>query len=317
MVSKGRAAAYKQTHARILLLSDENQADGAVRDQEIARALKVGSATVERVHPGAWSRVWQPPWDANSSSTASEVRPDLPAAVSLVAADPVWPYSGTADSLSFHRTLAHQLFEDAGLMPLPVVCQWKWAKFNAAPCHSPRSSVQPSPRSLGGPGSPEWTNGLTLCGLGPYHLTVTHGLFWFGRMIGAGENLKTPAAPAGAAFHDRPGGAARPPSTKDGTLPPSGRSGQTALHQGRHSTPVREERPDRPPPRTALYPRPGGAARPPSTKDGTLPPSGRSGQTALHQGRHSTTVRAERPDRPPPRTALRTIRVGAAGPPST
>ena len=49
VVSKGRAAAYKQTHARILLLSDENQADGAMRDEEIARALRVGTATVERV----------------------------------------------------------------------------------------------------------------------------------------------------------------------------------------------------------------------------------------------------------------------------
>ena len=49
MVSKGRAAAYKQTHARILLLCDENQADGPMMDQEIARALKVGTATVERV----------------------------------------------------------------------------------------------------------------------------------------------------------------------------------------------------------------------------------------------------------------------------
>ena len=49
MVSRGRAAAYKQTHARILLLSDENQAGGAMRDQDIARALRVGSATVERV----------------------------------------------------------------------------------------------------------------------------------------------------------------------------------------------------------------------------------------------------------------------------
>ena len=29
LVSKERAAAYKQTHARILLLCDENQADGA------------------------------------------------------------------------------------------------------------------------------------------------------------------------------------------------------------------------------------------------------------------------------------------------
>ena len=49
MVSKGRAAAYKQTHARILLLSDENQADGPLKDQEIARALTVGISTVERV----------------------------------------------------------------------------------------------------------------------------------------------------------------------------------------------------------------------------------------------------------------------------
>ena len=47
MVSKGRAAAYKQTHARILLLSDENQADGPLKDQEIARALTVGISTVE------------------------------------------------------------------------------------------------------------------------------------------------------------------------------------------------------------------------------------------------------------------------------
>ena len=49
LVSKGRAAAYKQTHARILLLCDENQADGAMKDEEIAQALKVGTATVERV----------------------------------------------------------------------------------------------------------------------------------------------------------------------------------------------------------------------------------------------------------------------------
>ena len=49
LVSKGRAAAYKQTHARILLLSDENQADGPMMDQEIGQALRVGTATVERV----------------------------------------------------------------------------------------------------------------------------------------------------------------------------------------------------------------------------------------------------------------------------
>ena len=53
LVSKGRAAAYKQTHAqthaRILLLSDENQSGEPMMDQEISRALKVGTATVERV----------------------------------------------------------------------------------------------------------------------------------------------------------------------------------------------------------------------------------------------------------------------------
>ena len=49
LVSRGRAAAYKQTHARILLLSDESQECGTMNDEEIARALRVGNATVERV----------------------------------------------------------------------------------------------------------------------------------------------------------------------------------------------------------------------------------------------------------------------------
>ena len=49
MVSKGRAAAYKQTHARILLLSDENQSDGPMTGQEIGRDLRVCTATVEQV----------------------------------------------------------------------------------------------------------------------------------------------------------------------------------------------------------------------------------------------------------------------------
>ena len=49
LASKGSVAAYKQTHARILLLSDENQAEGPLTDQEIARALRVGISPVERV----------------------------------------------------------------------------------------------------------------------------------------------------------------------------------------------------------------------------------------------------------------------------
>ena len=49
LVSRGRVAAYQQTHARILLLRDEAQEGGAMKDAEIARVLKVGLATVERV----------------------------------------------------------------------------------------------------------------------------------------------------------------------------------------------------------------------------------------------------------------------------
>ena len=35
LVSKGRGAAYKQTHARILLLSDESQGEGGMKDEEL------------------------------------------------------------------------------------------------------------------------------------------------------------------------------------------------------------------------------------------------------------------------------------------
>ena len=49
LVSRGRTAAYKQTHARILLMSDEAQDDLPMTDEAIAKALKVGHATVERV----------------------------------------------------------------------------------------------------------------------------------------------------------------------------------------------------------------------------------------------------------------------------
>ena len=38
MVSRGRAAAYRQTHARILLLSDEAQGEGVMKDGDIARS---------------------------------------------------------------------------------------------------------------------------------------------------------------------------------------------------------------------------------------------------------------------------------------
>ena len=49
LVSRGRTAAYKQTHGRILLMSDESRQDGGMKDADISSALGVGLATVERV----------------------------------------------------------------------------------------------------------------------------------------------------------------------------------------------------------------------------------------------------------------------------
>ena len=49
LVSRGRAAAYKQTHARILLMSDESRSDGGMKDADITSALGVGQSTVERM----------------------------------------------------------------------------------------------------------------------------------------------------------------------------------------------------------------------------------------------------------------------------
>ncbi len=37
LVSEGRDAAYKQTHVRVRLFSDENQAEGPMMGQEITR----------------------------------------------------------------------------------------------------------------------------------------------------------------------------------------------------------------------------------------------------------------------------------------
>ena len=49
LVSRGRTAAYKQTHARILLMSDESRPDGGMTDADISRSLGVGLSMVERV----------------------------------------------------------------------------------------------------------------------------------------------------------------------------------------------------------------------------------------------------------------------------
>jgi len=49
LVSKGSSAARKQIHARILLLSDENHADGSKKDAEVIDALGTSIRSVERV----------------------------------------------------------------------------------------------------------------------------------------------------------------------------------------------------------------------------------------------------------------------------
>src|SRR5512135_376223 len=49
LISQGKAAARKQTHARILLKADSSEKGPQWSDRAISEALEVGIATVERV----------------------------------------------------------------------------------------------------------------------------------------------------------------------------------------------------------------------------------------------------------------------------
>lgn len=49
LLSKGKAAAHKRRHARILLKADESEAGAGWTDERIAQALEIGRPTVERV----------------------------------------------------------------------------------------------------------------------------------------------------------------------------------------------------------------------------------------------------------------------------
>jgi len=49
LINKGKIAAYKITHARILLKADINNDKGGWRDQDISEALDISISTVERV----------------------------------------------------------------------------------------------------------------------------------------------------------------------------------------------------------------------------------------------------------------------------
>jgi hypothetical protein len=48
LVNKGKAAARKLTHARILLLADESEAGPSWKDDQIVEALRTSRSTVER-----------------------------------------------------------------------------------------------------------------------------------------------------------------------------------------------------------------------------------------------------------------------------
>ena len=56
LVSRGRAAAYKQTHARILLMSDESRSDGGMKDADITSALGVGQSRSSEYASAVWRR---------------------------------------------------------------------------------------------------------------------------------------------------------------------------------------------------------------------------------------------------------------------
>jgi transposase len=49
MINTGKTAAYKQRHARILLLADQNPKAAAMKDDDVAKAVGCGRVTVERV----------------------------------------------------------------------------------------------------------------------------------------------------------------------------------------------------------------------------------------------------------------------------
>ena len=49
LTKKGKTAAYKMNHARILLKADINQEGGGWTDRQIGESLDIGHATIERV----------------------------------------------------------------------------------------------------------------------------------------------------------------------------------------------------------------------------------------------------------------------------
>ena len=72
LVSRGRVAAYKQTHGRVLLLSDEAHADGAMKDEDITRVLQIGRARWNGCAAVAWRKGSKQPWGVRSNNAAGQ-----------------------------------------------------------------------------------------------------------------------------------------------------------------------------------------------------------------------------------------------------
>ena len=49
LTKKGKTAAYKMNHARILLKADINQEGGGWTDSQISESLNIAHATIERI----------------------------------------------------------------------------------------------------------------------------------------------------------------------------------------------------------------------------------------------------------------------------
>jgi len=74
LVNKGKAAARKLAHARILLLADEGEAGSGWKDDQIVDALSISRSTVERVRQ-AW--VMHGPEAALNHKRPYQTRPRL------------------------------------------------------------------------------------------------------------------------------------------------------------------------------------------------------------------------------------------------
>ncbi len=74
LVNKGKAAARKLAHARILLLADEGEAGSGWKDDQIVDALSISRSTVERVRQ-AW--VMHGPEAALNHQRPYQTRPRL------------------------------------------------------------------------------------------------------------------------------------------------------------------------------------------------------------------------------------------------